>query len=68
MATMLNARERCNFCLGAGADITPAVITELNALVPSVGITPPAGWQPGQAQGAAAAPAPATPAQAPKSR
>ena len=32
---------------GAGADITPAVITELNALVPSVGITPPAGWQPG---------------------
>ena len=52
---------------GANADITPAVITELNALVPSVGITPPAGWQPGQAQGAAAA-APATPAQAPKSR
>jgi Skp family chaperone for outer membrane proteins len=58
---------------GAGADITPAVITELNALVPSVGITPPAGWQPGQ-QGAApaaaapAATAPATPAQAPRSR
>lgn len=54
---------------GASADITPAVITELNALVPSVSITPPAGWQPGgQGQGAAAAPAPATPAQAPKSR
>ena len=54
---------------GAGADITPAVITELNALVPSVGITPPAGWQPGGRQGAApAAAAPATPAQAPKSR
>lgn len=54
---------------GAGADITPAVITELNALVPSVSITPPAGWQPGgQGQPAAAAPAPATPAQAPKSR
>ncbi|NWK95742.1 hypothetical protein DM806_08650 [Sphingobium lactosutens] len=51
-------------------DITQSVVTELNALVPSVGITPPAGWQPGR-QGqaaAAAAPAPATPAQAPKSR
>jgi Skp family chaperone for outer membrane proteins len=54
---------------GAGADITPAVIIELNALVPSVSITPPAGWQPGgQGQGQAAAAAPATPAQAPKSR
>ena len=54
---------------GAGADITPAVITEINALVPSVSITPPAGWQPGgQGQPGAAAPAPATPAQAPKSR
>ena len=49
------------------ADITPAITTQLDALVPSVGITPPAGWQPGQAgqqQGAApartAAPAPAT--------
>lgn len=54
---------------GASADITPAVITELNALVPSASITPPAGWQPGrQGQPAAAAAAPATPAQAPKSR
>ena len=52
----------------AGADITPQVITELNALVPSVGITPPAGWQPGGQQGQAAAAAPANPAQAPKSR
>ena len=49
---------------GAGADITPAVITELNALVPSVSITPPAGWQPGGRQAAPAA----APAQAPKSR
>ncbi|MCP1470638.1 Skp family chaperone for outer membrane proteins [Sphingobium sp. OAS761] len=49
----------------AGADITPSVITELNALVPSVSITPPAGWQPGQGQGAAA---PAAATQAPKSR
>ncbi|QGP78806.1 OmpH family outer membrane protein [Sphingobium sp. CAP-1] len=53
----------------AGADITPAVVTEINALVPTASITPPAGWQPGGRQGqAAAAPAPATPAQAPKSR
>lgn len=52
----------------ASADITPAVITELNALVPSVSITPPAGWQPGRQGQAPAAAAPATPAQAPKSR
>jgi Skp family chaperone for outer membrane proteins len=53
-------------------DITAAVVTEINALVPSVSITPPAGWQPGrqgQAPGQSAAqPAPANPAQAPKSR
>jgi Skp family chaperone for outer membrane proteins len=54
----------------ASADITAAVVTELNALIPTASITPPAGWQPGgrQGQAAAAAPAPATPAQAPKSR
>lgn len=42
------------------ADITNDVMAELNATVPSVGITPPAGWQPGQAgqQGAAAQPQP----------
>ena len=48
-------------------DITAAVVTELNALVPSVGITPPAGWQPGR-QGQAGAAAPAANPQAPKSR
>lgn len=32
------------------ADITAAVTTELNRLVPSVTITPPAGWRPGQQQ------------------
>jgi Skp family chaperone for outer membrane proteins len=54
---------------GSGADITPAVITELNALVPSVSITPPAGWQPGGARGQAPAPAAAAPAsQQPTSR
>ncbi len=45
-------------------DITQSVVTELNALVPSVGITPPAGWQPGrQGQAPAAAAAPANPQQ-----
>lgn len=54
-------------------DITDAVVTELNRILPNVSITPPAGYQPGQlvqqrnqqlidqaraAQGAAAAPAP----------
>jgi Skp family chaperone for outer membrane proteins len=42
------------------ADITPAITTELDRLVPSVGITPPANWQPGQQQqGAAPGAAPA---------
>ncbi|CAN5334301.1 hypothetical protein BH11PSE5_BH11PSE5_31610 [soil metagenome] len=52
-------------------DITAAVVTELNALVPSVGITPPAGWQPaqrGQGAPAPAAAAPQNPAQKPTSR
>lgn len=42
------------------ADLTNSVMAELNALVPTVGITPPAGWQPGQA-GQGQAPAPAQP-------
>lgn len=46
------------------ADVTSAVTAELNRLVPSVGTTPPAGWQPGQ-QGAAAPAAGARPAAAP---
>ncbi|WP_340315888.1 OmpH family outer membrane protein [Rhizorhabdus argentea] len=40
-----------------GSDMTLDVVTQLNALVPSVSITPPANWQPGQAEQAAAAPA-----------
>jgi Skp family chaperone for outer membrane proteins len=49
------------------ADITATVTQQLDALVPSVNTTPPAGWQPGQQSGAAgAAPAagarPAAPA------
>lgn len=41
-------------------DITDAIVLELNKLVPSASITPPAGWQPGQQnQQQAAQPAPA---------
>jgi Skp family chaperone for outer membrane proteins len=40
-----------------GFDLTPDVITQLNALVPSVSIAPPANWQPGQPRADAAAPA-----------
>ena len=46
------------------ADLTDEVTAELNVSVPSATITPPAGWQPGgqgQAPGAAAPAAPATP-------
>ncbi len=31
-----------------GTDLTQDIVTELNVLVPSVSITPPADWQPGQ--------------------
>ena len=41
------------------ADITADVTTELNRLVPSVSITPPANWQPGGQQQAPAAQQPA---------
>lgn len=42
-------------------DITAAIVTQLNAMVPSASITPPAGWQPGQAQQQAQQPAAAQP-------
>jgi Skp family chaperone for outer membrane proteins len=48
-------------------DLTDEVVAELNTLVPSVGIQPPAGWRPG-AQGQAPAAAPANPSQQPSSR
>ena len=41
------------------ADVTAAITTELDRLVPTVGVTPPANWQPGQQQQGAA---PSTPA------
>lgn len=51
-------------------DVTTAVVTELNMLVPSVGIVPPQGWRPGGQQQAGAAPAQpaADPAKKPTSR
>ena len=42
-------------------DITDAIVAELNRNVPTVGITPPAGWQPGGQGAAPAATAPAAP-------
>lgn len=44
------------------ADITDDITAELNKLVPSASITPPAGWTPGQKPAAGAAPAAAAPA------
>lgn len=46
------------------ADITADITTELDRLVPTVSITPPANWQPGQNGQGAAAPAAAAPAPA----
>lgn len=46
--------------LDPAGDMTADVTTELNRLVPSANITPPAGWQPGQG-GAAAGPRPTQP-------
>lgn len=44
--------------INPGANLTPDVVTQLNALVKTVSITPPAGWEPGQQrQAAPAAPA-----------
>ena len=45
--------------LEPAGDLTADVTTELNRLVPSVSIAPPANWQPGQQGGAPAAAAPA---------
>ena len=50
-----------------GTDLTPDILAELNTLVPSVSITPPAVWQPGQQQGPRAA-APAANQQQPQGR
>jgi Skp family chaperone for outer membrane proteins len=47
------------------ADVTSAITAELDRTVPSVGITPPANWQPGQQGAATPAAATAAPAAAP---
>jgi Skp family chaperone for outer membrane proteins len=51
-----------------GTDLTPDIVTELNAMLPAVGITPPAGWQPGGQQGPGAPTAPTPPRPAPQGR
>ena len=43
-------------------DLTASLVTELNTLVPTVGIVPPQGWRPGAQQPTAGAPAAAAPA------
>ena len=53
-------RPEAAFDYDANADITPDITAELNKLVPSVSITPPAGWAPG-GKSAPAAPAPSGP-------
>lgn len=51
------------------ADVTSAITAELDRAVPTVSITPPANWQPGQQQQqGAAAPASQTPAPAANTR
>jgi Skp family chaperone for outer membrane proteins len=55
----LVVRPEATISYQPATDITAAITAELNTAVPSVTITPPAGWQPaGQQQGAAAAQAP----------
>ena len=57
-------RPQAAFYMQPTADITSTVTQQLDAMVPSVGITPPANWQPGQ-QGQAGAPAASAAAVAP---
>lgn len=67
----LLVRPQAAYFADPSSDITPAISTEIDRLLPTVSITPPANWQPGQqAAGAApgAAPAPATPRAAERPR
>ena len=64
-------RPNAAYFADPAADITPAISTEIDRLIPKVSITPPANWQPGQQPQRAAAPgtpAPATPKAAEKPR
>ncbi len=61
--TVINAGETYN--------LNQAILNELNAVLPSAQLVPPAGWVPRaqrEQQGAAPAAAPATPATKPKGR
>lgn len=64
-------RPNAAYFADPAADITPAISTELDRLVPKASITPPANWQPGQQQAVqrpAGTPAPATPKPAERPR
>lgn len=55
--------------IAPGNDLTGDIVSELNLTLPTVGITPPAGWQPGQQQAAAAGNTPpANPGNTPQGR
>lgn len=48
-------RPEAAFAYQPSSDLTTDVVSQLNALIPSAAITPPANWQPGQADQAPAA-------------
>lgn len=60
--TLVVRPEATVLALPAG-DLTADTVTQLNAILKTVSITPPAGWQPGQRANQAAAPATPAPAQ-----
>ena len=45
----ITLRPEATIAVGPAGDITADMTTQLNALIPSASITPPANWQPGQA-------------------
>ncbi|WP_136162911.1 OmpH family outer membrane protein [Sphingomonas flavalba] len=59
-------RPDAAFAYEPTANLTTAVVTELNTLVPTASITPPAGWEPGQE--VAGEPAAGTPAATPPAK
>lgn len=62
-------RPNAAYFADPAADITPAISTEIDRLIPKVSITPPAGWQPGQQRPATGtAPAPTAPKAAERPR
>lgn len=52
--TLLLKPEALHQVVGAGYNLTPEIITELNTLIPSAQIVPPAGWEPAQIRAARA--------------